>query len=137
MEIRHAEEKDLESVMKYDCHIHVARLAQCIKDNLVYILCDNGETVGVLRYNLFWQSVPFLDLLYIDELYRGKGFGSQMMRIWENAMYHKSYSHVLLSTQEDETAKFFYEKIGYQRIGSFLPPDQEAYEIMYCKRICG
>jgi hypothetical protein len=23
--------------------------------------------VGVLRYSLFWQTIPFLDLLYIDE----------------------------------------------------------------------
>ena len=57
-----------------------------------------------------------------------------MMKIWEDFMKQMGYSYVMLSTQADETAKFFYEKIGYQRIGAFLPPEQDADEIMYCKR---
>lgn len=42
---------------------------------------------------------------------------------------------VLLSTQEDETSKFFYEKLGYRLCGDFLPPDQEARELMYRKEL--
>jgi ribosomal protein S18 acetylase RimI-like enzyme len=45
------------------------------------------------------------------------------------------YPYVMLSTQEDETAFIFYEKIGYRRIGAFLPPEQEADEIMYLKEL--
>jgi hypothetical protein len=41
----------------------------------------------------------------------------------------------MLSTQEDETAKYFYEKLGYRRIGAFLPPEQDADEIMYLKEL--
>lgn len=89
--------------------------------------------VGVLRYNLFWQSIPFLDLIYIDEAYRGQGWGSKMMADWEGRMQHMGYPYVMLSTQEDETACIFYEKIGYRRIGAFLPPEQEADEVMYLK----
>ena len=48
-------------------------------------------------------------------------------------MKRMGYPYVMLSTQEDETAKFFYEKMGYRRIGAFLPPEQEADEIMYLK----
>ena len=50
-------------------------------------------------------------------------------------MKTKGYPYVMLSTQEDETAKFFYEKIGYRRNGAFLPPEQEANEIMYLKEL--
>lgn len=45
------------------------------------------------------------------------------------------YPYVMLSTQEDETAKYFYEKLGYRRIGAFLPPEQDADEIMYLKEL--
>lgn len=45
------------------------------------------------------------------------------------------YNYVMLSTQEDETAKYFYEKLGYHRIGAFLPPEQDADEIMYLKTL--
>lgn len=134
MEMRLASVKEREALLQYDRHIHPDKLEECIHNNLVYSLWVDHKVAGILRYNLFWQSVPFLDLLYIDESCRGRGFGSKMMKIWEDFMKQMGYSCVMLSTQADETAKFFYEKIGYQRIGAFLPPEQDADEIMYCKR---
>lgn len=135
MEIRLADSKDKQKILKYDSHIHHNKVGECIWNQLVYVLCDEKRIVGVLRYSLFWQSIPYLDLLYIDEAYRGKGFGRQMMAYWENAMGKMGYKYGMLSTQEDETAKFFYEKLGYHRIGAFLPPEQEADEIMYLKTL--
>ena len=147
MIIELAQGKDKQKIAKLDNHIPSPRLGECIWNGQVYVLKDdsikNGgqnhrvkaPVVGVLRYSLFWQSIPFLDLLYIDEAYRGKGFGRQMMAHWENAMGKMGYKYGMLSTQEDETAKFFYEKLGYHRIGAFLPPEQEADEIMYLKTL--
>ena len=58
-----------------------------------------------------------------------------MMEHWESVMQRMKYKYVMLSTQEDETAKYFYEKLGYRRIGAFLPPEQDAEEIMYLKTL--
>ncbi len=127
--------KDLSAVQKYDRHIPSVRLRDCIRDHQVYALRDASSLVGVLRYSLFWQSIPFLDLIYIDESYRGKGYGRLMMSHWESAMAELGYKYVMLSTQENETAKYFYEKLGYHRIGAFLPPEQTADEIMYLKEL--
>lgn len=135
MEIRLADSKDKKQVIRYDSHIHHNKVGECIFNQLVYVLCDGKKIVGVLRYNLFWQTIPFLDLLYMDEAYRGKGYGKQMMEAWEAAMKRMGYPHVMLSTQEDENAKYFYEKLGYRRIGAFLPPEQDADEIMYLKEL--
>ena len=65
MEIRQAEARDQEHILKYDRHIHPDRISQCIRSGWVDVLCDGGEIVGLLRYNLFWQSIPFLDLIYL------------------------------------------------------------------------
>ncbi len=135
MAIRRAEAEDKGQISEYDRHIGAARLDVCIREGMVDVLCVGGRIAGVLRYNLFWQSVPFLDLLYIDEAFRGQGWGTKMMIHWEEAMKEKGYPYVMLSTQEDETAKFFYGKIGYRRIGAFLPPEQDADEIMYLKML--
>ena len=135
LEIRLAVAKDKKQVLKYDAHIHPNILGECIHNGLVYVLCDNQRIVGILRYNMFWQSIPFLDLIYLDEDYRGQGWGSRMMAHWEDIMHKMGYMYVMLSTQEDETAKFFYEKIGYRRIGAFLPPEQGADELMYLKEL--
>jgi inorganic pyrophosphatase len=135
LKIRPAVANDKQQILKYDRHIHDNKVGECIDSGLVYVLCDDDKIVGILRYNLFWQSIPFLDLIYIDEAYRGQGWGSKMMADWEETMKRMGYSYAMLSTQEDESAKYFYEKLGYRRIGAFLPPEQEADEIMYLKEL--
>ncbi len=132
MEIQLAKQEDKQEIGKYDAHISRDRLEQCIRDGFVYVLRDGARIVGVLRYSLFWQSIPFLDLIYLADACRGKGYGSRMMAHWETAMAAQ-YDHVMLSTQADETAYRFYEKLGYRKIGAFLPPDQDAEEWMYLK----
>lgn len=128
--------RDIGEIARLDAHIPRARLDACIRNGFVYVLRDGAAPVaGVLRYSLFWQTIPFLEHLYIDAAYRGRGFGRGMMAYWEGAMRQKGYAHVMLSTQADETAQFFYEKLGYRRTGSFLPPGQEALELMYVKKL--
>ena len=135
MKIRPACADDLPQLLRFDSHISSPRLTECIRDHQVYAITDGTQITGVLRYSLFWQTIPFLDLLYLDEDCRHQGYGRQMMAYWESAMVQLGYRHVMLSTQEDETAKFFYEKLGYRRIGAFLPPEQEAQELMYLKSL--
>lgn len=133
MEIRLATEADLTQITQLDRHISLERLSACIREGWTLVLTDGEQVLGTLRYNLFWQTIPFLDLIYLAESCRGQGWGSKMMAAWETAMRANGYLYVMLSTQADETAKDFYEKIGYRRIGAFLPPEQDAEEIMYLK----
>jgi len=133
MKMEMALPRDLDAVRSYDRHIPADRLWECIRNQQVYILKDGTDILGVLRYSLFWQAIPFLDLLYLDENFRGKGYGRQMMARWEQDMKGAGFTHCMLSTQSDESGKFFYEKLGYRQIGAFLPPDQDADELMYLK----
>lgn len=133
MEMQPADSRHMEAIQIYDRHIPAARLAECIRAGQVLVLLDGERVVGVLRWSLFWQTIPFLDLIYLDEACRDKGLGTRMMARWESDMASQGYKSVMLSTQADETAKYFYEKLGYRRIGAFLPPEQEAEELMYLK----
>ena len=135
MTIRTAVPADLDGIRNYDRHIPVSRLDDCIRRAQVDVLEDDGMIRGVLRWNLFWQSLPFLDLIYLDDALRGQGWGTKMMSRWESNMAALGFGHVLLSTQSDETSKFFYEKLGYRLCGSFLPPDQDVEELMYRKSL--
>lgn len=147
MTIELAQSKDKQKIARLDAHIPSPRLAECIWNGQIYVLKDdsikNGgqnhrlkdPVVGVLRYSLFWQTIPFLDLLYIDEAYRNQGFGTEMMHEWEKAMATCGYEYVMTSTQADEEAWRFYEKLGYRKIGEFFPPEQKAEEWMYLKRL--
>lgn len=57
------------------------------------------------------------------------------MARWEAEMAKEGHSHVMLSTQEDETAKFFYGILGDQPIGAFLPLELEARVLLYEKSV--
>lgn len=129
--------EQLSALRRYDSHIPEERLLSCIRDGFVYAILSEEKIVGILRYSLFWQTIPFLDLLYLDDAVRGKGLGTAAMAQWEYEMRKLGYDYVMLSTQEDETAKFFYEKLGYRNIGAFLPPEQDAQELMYGKQLEG
>ena len=81
---------------------------------------------------LGWQTIPFLDLLFPEEAFRGRWHGR-----WPGKaeMAKEGHSYVMLSTQEDETAKFFYGILGYQPIGAFLPLELEARVLLYEKSV--
>ena len=78
---------------------------------------------------------PTVGMNVLDEACRGNGYGTEMMRKWECDMKACDYLYVMTSTQADETAWLFYEKLGYRRVGGFFPPEQDAEEWMYLKRL--
>lgn len=135
MNIQPAEIRDITEIAKLDSHIPFERLEQCIKDKTVFVLKDGHFVIGVLRYSLFWQTIPFLDLILLYQHYRFKGYGSQLMVYWEEYLRTLGYKYVMTSTQANETAYRFYEKLGYKKCGTFRPPQQKPAEIMYKKRL--
>ena len=133
-----AKEGDLPAIARLDCHIPTERLEACIRAGRVYVLREREEdetVMGVLRFSLFWQSIPFLDLIFLRPSCRRLGFGLAMMQMWEREMLAQGYTDVMTSTQSDEDAWQFYEKLGYRRAGGFFPPGQAAEEWIYCKNL--
>ncbi|MCI9625460.1 MAG: GNAT family N-acetyltransferase [Clostridia bacterium] len=133
LKIRQAEENEIAELLQYDRHIAVEKLMDCIRAGNVYAICLENKMIGVLRYSYFWQSIPFLDLLFLAPDCRKKGYGRHAVAYWEKQMRRMGYRNAMTSTQADETAQFFYEKLGYTRAGAFFPPEQEAEEIIFKK----
>lgn len=125
--------KDLsEIIASYDIHVSKEVLVQSINMGNVIIAEDQGELLGWLRYNLFWDNTPFMNMLFILAKARGKGIGSQLVTYWEKLMESTGYNMVMTSTQSDEYAQHFYQKLGYQVVGGFLLRDA-PYEIILNK----
>ena len=66
------------------------------------------------------QYYPFLNLLFILPAYRGKGYGTGAMAQWEQEMKKRGFKTLLISTQVDESAQFFYRKLGYVDCGGLV-----------------
>ncbi len=132
MTIRTALPSDLETIASHDHHISPAELGHLINLGRVTVLEVKGQFAGWLRWNLFWDNTPFLNLLYLLESYRGKGYGKALMDHWEKQMQHQGFDRVMTSTASDEYTQHFYQKLGYTAIGGFTPFG-EAYELIFSK----
>lgn len=133
-EINYATEVDIPIWFNYDEHISKDELQLKIKNKRCYIIKDNDNIIGVMRYNLFWDSIPFLILIYFAEEYRNKGYGKNALLHWEAEMRSLDFSFVMTSTQVDENAQFFYRKLGYKDNGCLFF-DFQAPEIFLIKDI--
>ena len=135
MEIRYAEAGDLEMIAEYDTHISKAEMENVIARKRIILLFIDGKYEGWLRFNLFWDNIPFMNLLFIiSEDQRGKGYGRKLVAFWEHEMAEQDYGFVMTSTQSDEEAQFFYRKLGYTDRGSLILPD-EPLEIIFYKKL--
>lgn len=130
--IRYADFNDFELLSGYDKHIGKEELKNCIAEKRILLMFENGVFVGWLRFNLFWDSIPFMNMLYFTEEQRRKGYGRTLVGFWENEMLKNQYKMVMTSTRADEKAQLFYRKLGYRDCGSLLLPD-EPLEIILSK----
>ncbi len=121
-----------------DPHIAREELLRKMRDGRCRLLEQDGAPVGVMRYNLFWDSIPFLTMLILLAPYRGAGLGRQAMAQWEGEMRSLGYPCVMTSTQSDEDAQHFYRKLGYRDAGCLLldiPQIRQPMEILLIKAL--
>ena len=117
-EIRYVRDTDKAFWYTLDEHMSEAEFSLKVRDKRGYIISDSGKPIGILRYNLLWDNLPFLTLIIFEESARSKGFGRQAMLHWEQEMRQLGYKMVMTSTQVDEDAQHFYRKLGYVEKGS-------------------
>lgn len=138
--VRYAEAGDREDWLRMDRHLPEELFGKKVRDRMGYLLTDGGVPAGLLRYNLFWDSIPFCCLLFVEEAKRGQGGGRALMDHWEGEMRQKGHRLLLTSTRSDEEAQHFYRRLGYQDAGGLLltaPGYQQPLELFLAKTIDG
>lgn len=136
LNIDYVTEKDKEFWFSLDRHMSEREFLIKVRDKRGYIIKDDEKTIGILRYNLFWDNTPFLNLIYFDENYRRKGFGKQAMLYWEDEMRTLGFKVVMTSTQVDEDSQHFYRKLGYKDVGCLvldIPEYAQPMEMLMIK----
>ena len=134
MTIRTADMTDLPVLVCHDRHISKTELENLICLGRVTVLEVEGQFAGWLRWNLFWDNTPFLNMLYLLEPYRGKGYGRELMKHWETNLRNLGFDRCLTSTASDEYAQHFYRKLGYTALGGFTPFG-DPYELIFGKML--
>ncbi len=136
--LRNAEMNDREFWMSLDIHITDESFIRMVQMKQGYLIYDGERPVGILYGSLFWDRIPFLNLLCIRAADRGKGYGRAAMNLWEEEMRQKKFLMTLISTQVDETAQHFYRKLGYTDCGCLIlenTPICQPMEMFMYKRL--
>lgn len=136
--IRYARMEDKEFWYSLDGHLPEGEFPKKVAAGQCYVMTEGEEPVGLLRYHLFWDSIPFCTMLVVRQDRRGKGYGKRLMAHWEADMRAQGWDLLMTSTQADETAQHFYRKLGYQDCGALfldIPPYAQPAELFLRKPI--
>jgi len=126
--------QDFVFLQENDHHIPPKTLRLKIEQGEIIVIKIEGQTAGWLRYGYFWDLIPMMNMLSIEECYQRKGFGTKLIAFWESKMKERGYNQVMTSTLSNEQAQHFYRKLGYKDVGALLLPD-EALEILFIKTL--
>lgn len=136
MKVRSAEMKDMDFLSEYDKHVRKEELRTGIALERILVVEEEGKPVGWLRWNLFWDNTPFMNMLYLLEGYRNRGYGKALVSCWEKKMGEADFEIVMTSTLSNEEAQHFYRRLRYVDSGALLLPG-EPLEIIFTKQLSG
>lgn len=60
--------------MHIDTHIDETGYKNLVYTKSGYVLWDNGQRIGIMTYCLLWDTLPFINFLFVEEAYRSRGF---------------------------------------------------------------
>ena len=110
-------------------YIPTEYLSACIK--------ENGEVVGEIMAEIHFGNVLFIDILWVHEKCRGKGYATALMNHIENLGIEKGCKLSHVSTYEFQ-ALSLYEKLGYTVFGYMddVPLGYKDYYLQKKLEVC-
>jgi N-acetylglutamate synthase-like GNAT family acetyltransferase len=131
---KYADISDISGVSELDPHVTLDALSRAVEEHRVMVSTNGGAIIGVVRFNFFWDSIPFLNMLYVAETWQNRGVGSSLLELWEREMKSQGYGRVFTSTMASERGQYFFRKHGYTDIGC-LWDDGFGLELILEKRL--
>lgn len=136
MIVKYMEEQDKNFVMSIDKHVKDSGYNKRVYTKTDYIMWEKEAPIGIMHYSVLWDSLPFLNFIFVDKNHRNKGIASQALAFWENDMKQQGYKMALISTRADEEAQHLYRKLGYIDCGGLTfhhTPFDQPMELFFRK----
>ena len=129
----YATQNDLPEIKAFDKHISDDMLTKAMSDRRVLVFKSADIVMGIARWNYFWDSIPFLNMLFVPDGYTHHGVGSELLVFWEKEMQAQGHSRLFTSTMAQERGQHFFRKFGYRDIGN-LYDEGAGLELILEKR---
>jgi ribosomal protein S18 acetylase RimI-like enzyme len=127
---RIASDSDMSFLSEVDRHVSHQDLTQVVSMGRVMVAEVDGTTAGCLRWGLFWDAIPFMNLLFVVPEQRGRRVGTTLVEEWEKSQLAAGRTLVLTSTVSAETSQHLYRRLGYVDTGALLLPDEPTELIL-------
>jgi GNAT superfamily N-acetyltransferase len=132
IDFRGADNRDASFLVQADLHVDRHELHRVIEAGRVIVAWEDSSILGWLRWGLFWDQIPFMNMLFVLEQHRGKGIGTRLIQRWEKQQRAAGHRSVMTSTLASEEAQNLYRRLGYVDRGCLLLPG-EPLEILLVK----
>ncbi|MBD3242002.1 MAG: GNAT family N-acetyltransferase [Chitinivibrionales bacterium] len=107
-------------------------LKRKISSREVMVAKIDNLVVGLLTYTLLYDTIPFVNELWVAEEHRRHGIGTQLVAFFESEARRGGATQVMTSSQADEDGQHFWRTIGFSDAGGVLLPGQ-SLEIFFRK----
>ena len=129
-----AGENDIEWLFRYDPHIPKRLMREKVARGEVVVARRAGTAVGLLRYSLFCDWVPFIIFLFVPQRERGRGVGSRLVAFFERRMRRQRRRIAMVSSGARRQAQHFWRTLGYRDAGCLAIPG-EPFELLFTKEL--
>jgi ribosomal protein S18 acetylase RimI-like enzyme len=119
-----------------ECFYNYNRLATGRDDGrrLGFVIPDKaGRTVGVAA-GYSWAGVSELKQLWVDEAYRGRGYGRQLLNAFVAEASRRGVRRIWVASY-DFQAPGMYEKAGFKRMAEFADWPEGHCNVILCKTL--
>ena len=98
------------------------------------IVDDNGKLIGGLDACITTFKILYVSTLFVDEEYRRKGYGRQMIEEMERRAKAMGVNTIRLDTF-DWQGKEFYQALNYEVVGHYENKEDGYSEYFFLKRL--
>lgn len=94
-----------------------ARLAS----NYVFLAWHEGKPIAFAIYTIIWGNCPFLELIKVQEEYRGQTIGTQLLEAVKNEIQSKGFKKLLSSTEvTNPRSHEWHLKRGFKELNTLM-----------------
>jgi ribosomal protein S18 acetylase RimI-like enzyme len=129
--LRTAQDTDLTFLSGFTSGPRDDQLRAQVRDGRLRIIESAEGAVGFIKFYILWEVLPFIEVIIIREDCRGRGIGRAAIGEWEAEMSGRSFQRAIVSTQADETAQYFWRRIGYQDCGYLALPGRPVELLLH------
>jgi len=100
------------------CHFTEKAALWKIGEDQIFLLTVDDDPAGYLSIGYLWSTVPYIDMLWIGEDYRNKGFSRDLLGFVEAYLKERGNALLYSSSQADEAEpQAWHRHMGFVECG--------------------